>query len=116
MCRHPALYVQIGADLEVVKWVRNGYELKLKRWPQDSVTKNSRQALPLPYYLGLQTRSDCCFLPELMENKSYISLTSTLIHKLSSSSAEACWMKQTEYKYRVCIKYRVLDKIQADQS
>jgi len=30
MCRHPALYVQIGADLEVVKWVRNGYELKLK--------------------------------------------------------------------------------------
>ena len=30
MCRHPALYGQIGADLEVVKWVRNGYELKLK--------------------------------------------------------------------------------------
>ena len=30
MCRHPALYVQLGADLEVVKWVRNGYELKLK--------------------------------------------------------------------------------------
>ena len=30
MCRHPALYVQLGADLEVVKWVRIGYELKLK--------------------------------------------------------------------------------------
>jgi hypothetical protein len=30
MCRHPALYVQLGADLEGVKWVRNGYELKLK--------------------------------------------------------------------------------------
>ena len=42
MRRHPALYVRIGADLEVVKWVRNGYELKLKRWPQDNVTKNSR--------------------------------------------------------------------------
>jgi len=24
------LLEQIGADLEVVKWVRNGYELKLK--------------------------------------------------------------------------------------
>ena len=45
MCRHPALYVQIGADLEVVKWVRNGYELKLKRWPQDSVTKYSRSEM-----------------------------------------------------------------------
>jgi len=42
MCRHAAFYEQIGADLEVVKWVRNGYELKLKRWPQDNVTKNSR--------------------------------------------------------------------------
>ena len=30
MCRHAAYYEQIGADLEVVKWVRNGYELKLK--------------------------------------------------------------------------------------
>ena len=30
MCRHAAFYEQIGADLEVVKWVRNGYELKLK--------------------------------------------------------------------------------------
>ena len=29
MCRHPVLY-GLGADLEVVKWVRNGYELKLK--------------------------------------------------------------------------------------
>ena len=42
MCRHAAFYEQIGADLEVVKWVRNGYEMKLKRWPQDSVTKYSR--------------------------------------------------------------------------
>ena len=48
MCRHPALYVQIGADLEVVKWVRNSYELKLKRWPQDNVTKNSRLEMEDP--------------------------------------------------------------------
>ena len=41
MCRHAAFYEQIGADLEVVKWVRNGYELKLKEWPQDSFTKNN---------------------------------------------------------------------------
>ena len=30
MCRHMAVYVQLGADLEMVKRVRNGYELKLK--------------------------------------------------------------------------------------
>ena len=41
MCRHPALHVQSGADLEVVKWLSNGYELKPKRWPQDSVAKYS---------------------------------------------------------------------------
>ena len=62
-----------------------------------------RQALPLPYHVGLQTRSDCCLLPELRKNKSDIPLTSTLIHKLSSSSAEACWMRQTEFRYRGCI-------------
>ena len=49
MCRHPALYVQIGADLEVVKWARNDYELKLKRWPQDNVTKNSRVGMENPH-------------------------------------------------------------------
>ena len=30
MCRHMAVYVQLGADLEMVKRVRNGYERKLK--------------------------------------------------------------------------------------
>ena len=49
-----------------------------------------------------------------MENKNYISLTSTstLIHKFSSSMMG---MRQTEYKYRVCIliqgvrlKYKVI--------
>ena len=29
MCRYPVRY-GLGADLEVVKWVRNGYKLKLK--------------------------------------------------------------------------------------
>ena len=45
------LLEQIGADLEVVKWVRNGYELKLKRWPQDSVTKNSRSEMEDPHFV-----------------------------------------------------------------
>ena len=43
MCRHPALYVQFGADLEGVKWARNGYELKRKRWPQDNVSRWERE-------------------------------------------------------------------------
>ena len=40
-------------DLEVVsaKWVRNGYELKLKRWPQDSVTKNNRSEMEYPHFV-----------------------------------------------------------------
>ena len=50
MCRHPALYVQRGADLEVGKWVRNGYELKLKKWPQVNVTKSSRWEMEDPLY------------------------------------------------------------------
>ena len=41
MCRHPALHGQSRADLKVVKWLSNGYELKIKRWPQDGVTKYS---------------------------------------------------------------------------
>ena len=39
MCRHPALHGQSGADLKVVKWLSNGYELKIKRWPQDARRK-----------------------------------------------------------------------------
>ena len=58
MCRHAAYYEQIGADLEVVKWVRNGYELKLKRWPQDSVTKNSR-GLRFPAGQGVKPAVRC---------------------------------------------------------
>ena len=42
--------MQIGADLEVGKWIRNSYELKLKRWPQDNVTKNSRWEMEDPLY------------------------------------------------------------------
>ena len=46
VCRHAAFY-----DLEGVKWVRNGYELKLKRWPQDSVTKNNRSEMEDPHFV-----------------------------------------------------------------
>ena len=53
-CRHSALYVQIGADLEVVKWVHNGYELKLKRWPQEATGSPARRYLET----GTQTRRD----------------------------------------------------------
>ena len=56
MCRHAAFYEQIGADLEVVKWVRNSYELKLKRWPQDSVTKNNRSAMEDPHSVWHELR------------------------------------------------------------
>ena len=48
MCRHAAFYEKIGADEEVIKWVREGYELNLKRWPEASVTKNNRSALEDP--------------------------------------------------------------------
>ena len=45
-------------DLEVVsaKLVRNGYELKLKRWPQDSVTKNNRSAMEDPHFVWHELR------------------------------------------------------------
>ena len=56
MCRHAAFYEQIGADLEVVKWVRDGYELKLKRWPQASVTKDNRSALEDPDFVWHELR------------------------------------------------------------
>ena len=48
--------MQIGADLEVVKWVRNGYELKLKRWTQDSVTKISRSDMEDPHFVWHELR------------------------------------------------------------
>ena len=49
MCRHPGLYVQIKANLE-------GYELKLKRWPQDSVTKYSRSEREDPHVVWRDLR------------------------------------------------------------
>ena len=56
MCRHPALHEQSGADLEVVKWLSNGYELKLKRWPQDGVTKYSRSEMEDPHFVWHELR------------------------------------------------------------
>ena len=40
-CRYIEQLEQSGADLEVGEWLGNGYEPKLKRWPQDGVTKYS---------------------------------------------------------------------------
>ena len=45
--------MQIGADLEGVKWLSNGYELKLKRWSQDSVAKYSRSKMEDPHGVSL---------------------------------------------------------------
>ena len=56
MCRHAAYYEQIGADLEVVKWVRYGYEMKLKEWPLDSFTKNNRSATEDPHFVWHELR------------------------------------------------------------
>ena len=56
MCRHAAYYEQIGADLEVVKWVRHGYEMKLKEWPLDSFTKNNRSATEDPLFVWHELR------------------------------------------------------------
>ena len=55
--RHAVYYHQIlKADLEVVKWVRHGYELKLKSWPQASFTKNNRSALDDPAFVWHELR------------------------------------------------------------
>ena len=51
MCRHAAYYESIGADLEVVKWIRYGYEMKLREWPLDSFTKNNRSATQDPLFV-----------------------------------------------------------------
>ena len=49
-------YEQIGADEEVVKWVRHGYELKLKSWLEASFTKNNRSALDDPDFVWHKLR------------------------------------------------------------
>ena len=43
-CRYIEQLEQSGTDLEVGEWLGNGYEPKLKRWPQDGVTKYSGSA------------------------------------------------------------------------
>jgi len=40
----------------VVKWVRHGYELKLKSWPEASFTKNNRSALDDPDFVWHELR------------------------------------------------------------
>ena len=40
----------------MVKWVRHGYELKLKSWPEASFTKNNRSALDDPDFVWHELR------------------------------------------------------------
>ena len=40
----------------MVKWIRHGYELKLKSWPQPSLTKNNRSALDDPTFVWHELR------------------------------------------------------------
>ena len=56
MCRHAAYYERIGADLEVIKWVRYGYEMKLNEWPPDSYTKNNKSAMEDPHFVWHELR------------------------------------------------------------
>ena len=55
--RHAIYYEEIlKADLEVVKWIRHGYELKLKSWPQPSYTRNNRSARDDPSFVWHEIR------------------------------------------------------------
>ena len=56
MCRHAAYYESIGADLEVIKWVRYGYEMKLNEWPPDSYAKNNKSAMEDPLFVWHELR------------------------------------------------------------
>ena len=56
MYRHADFYEKIGADEEVCSWVREGYEMKLKRWPEASVTKNNKSAMEDPGFVWNELR------------------------------------------------------------
>jgi len=57
---HAAYYQDVlKADLEVVKWVRHGYELTLKEWPQSSYTKNNSSALKDPSFVWNEIKRLC---------------------------------------------------------
>ena len=58
--RHATYYQEVlKADLEVVKWVRHGYELTLSSWPQPSYTKNNHSALQEPDFVWNELRRLC---------------------------------------------------------
>ena len=57
---HATYYQEVlNADLEVVKWVRHGYELTLSGWPQPSYTKNNKSALQEPDFVWNEIRRLC---------------------------------------------------------
>ena len=70
-----AAYYQdvLKADLEVVKWVRYGYELTLKEWPQSSYTKNNRSALQDPSFVWNEIKRLCLLgVMEEVEKKPHV--------------------------------------------
>ena len=49
---HATFYENVlKADLEVVKWVRFGYELNLTEWPKSSYLENNKSALNEPEFV-----------------------------------------------------------------
>ena len=48
--------MKIGADEEVCSWVREGYEMNLKRWPEPSFTKNNKSAMQDPGFVWNELR------------------------------------------------------------
>jgi hypothetical protein len=71
---HAAYYQDVlKADLEVVKWVRHGYELTLKEWPQSSFTKNNRSALEDPSFVWNEIQRLCLLgVMEEVEEKPHV--------------------------------------------
>ena len=49
----------LKADLEVVKWVKFGYELNLSEWPKSSYLENNKSALQEPEFVWNELRRLC---------------------------------------------------------
>ena len=57
---HATFYENVlKADLEVVKWVRFGYELNLTEWPKSSYLENNKSALNEPEFVWNELRRMC---------------------------------------------------------
>ena len=49
----------LKADLEVVKWVKFGYELNLSEWPKASYLENNKSSLQEPEFVWNELRRLC---------------------------------------------------------